>query len=109
MGAFLLELASELNEKTLDTLVLHLLAILAGGPAHRSQPRDQTWVSCIVGRFFTAKPPRKFKLNFTVSIKITLVAVVGGWIEEEQVWRPEETSQTYCNSQGEAERQPELG
>ena len=26
LGAFLLELASELNEKTLDTLVLHLLA-----------------------------------------------------------------------------------
>ena len=23
------------------------------------QPRDQTGVSCIVGRFFTAKPPRK--------------------------------------------------
>ena len=24
-----------------------------------SQPRDRTWVSCIVGRFFTSKPPRK--------------------------------------------------
>ena len=24
-----------------------------------SQPKDQTWVSCIAGRFFTTEPPRK--------------------------------------------------
>ena len=24
-----------------------------------SRPRDQTWVSCIAGRFFTAEPPGK--------------------------------------------------
>ena len=78
-------------------------------PGDLPNPRIEPISSALAGGFFTAKPPRKFKLNFTVSIKITLVAVVGGWIEEEQVWRPEETSQTYCNSQGEAERQLELG
>ena len=25
-----------------------------------SGPRDQTWVSCIAGRFFTPEPPRKY-------------------------------------------------
>ena len=78
-------------------------------PGDPPDPGIEPISSALAGGFFTAKPPRKFKLNFTVSIKITLVAVVGGWIEEEQVWRPEETSQTYCNSQGEAERQLELG
>ena len=77
-------------------------------PGDLPNPRIEPISSALAGGFFTAKPPRKFKLNFTVSIQITLVAVVGGWIEEEQVWRPEETSQAYCNSQGEAERQLEL-
>lgn len=40
--------------------------------------------SALAGGFFTAKPPRKFKFNFTVSIQIKNIAVVGGWIEEEQ-------------------------
>ena len=28
-------------------------------PRGSSQPRDQTWVSCIAGRFFTTEPPGK--------------------------------------------------
>ena len=78
-------------------------------PGDLPDQRIEPVSSALAGGFFTAKSPRKFKLNFTISIKITLVAVVGGWTEEEQVWRPEETSQAYCNSQGEAERQLEIG
>ena len=48
-----------------------------------SQPRDQTCVSCLVGRFFTTEPPRKPKVanNFCligqISTKITVYCHVG--------------------------------
>ena len=32
-----------------------------------SQPRDQTWVSCIAGRFFLSEPPGKSTLDLKVA------------------------------------------
>ena len=31
-----------------------------------SQPRDQTWISCIAGRFFTAEPPGKEAIGLQI-------------------------------------------
>ena len=33
-----------------------------------SQPRDQTWVSCIVGRFFTAWSTKEALFSFTLAL-----------------------------------------
>ena len=49
-----------------------------------SGPRDQTWVSCIAGRFFTPEPPRKYHSviliyvwgNDVVHLFICLLAVL---------------------------------
>ena len=47
-----------------------------------SQPRDQTWVSCIAGRFFTPEPPGKPILHPSENFKniFTLYTVLKTYI-----------------------------
>ena len=50
-----------------------------------SQPRDQTRVSCITGRFFTTEPPRKPKEDITEQIRRASSVLLQNtaWIELE--------------------------